>query len=212
MPEELGKIEKPRASQFTGSRKLYFIPLANIWPKAEEDYAELLEKYWAQVTEQLAGLELKLGVIKKLYHEFVADGGEEGSKIAGQLNRNSAGIIDEQMKRGASMEAFEDEAVLHEFMDWNRCLSIGLQSEAVLDAVVQAFGEVSKRRNEHLARRIDETLGVEEAGILFMREGHQIQFASDIQVIYVSPPALDEMKRWLRDRVAGGKDKEEKEE
>ncbi|MFA5316992.1 MAG: hypothetical protein WC369_06200 [Dehalococcoidales bacterium] len=206
MPEELGKIEKPQASQFTNSRKLYFVPLANIWPKAEKDYTELFEKYWAQVTEQLAGLEQKLGIAKKLYHEFVTDGGEEGVKIVGQINSRSAGIINEQLKRGAILEAVEDEAVLHEFMDWSRCLSIGLQSEPALSTVLQAFSEVSKKRNDQLARCIDETLGTEETGVLFMREGHQIQFAQDIQVIYIAPPALDEMKRWLRDQAAAKKE------
>ena len=31
-----------------------------------------------------------------------------------------------------------------------------------------------------------------------MREGHQLQFPSDIEVFYVAPPALDEIKRWSR--------------
>jgi hypothetical protein len=35
---------------------------------------------------------------------------------------------------------------------------------------------------------------------LVMREGLQIQFPSDIQVFYIAPPALDEIKRWLREK------------
>ena len=31
-----------------------------------------------------------------------------------------------------------------------------------------------------------------------MREGHQVQFPADIEVFYVSPPGLDDIKRWLR--------------
>ena len=123
-------------------------------------------------------------------------------KLAGQLNRNSARIISQRLKRGASLEPVEDEAVLREFMDWSRCLSIGLQSEPALNTIYGAFTEANKKRNEHIARRIDETLGAEEAGILFLREGHQVQFSPDIQVIYIAPPALDELKRWLRDQAA----------
>ena len=33
-----------------------------------------------------------------------------------------------------------------------------------------------------------------------MRENHQVQFPADIQVFYISPPALDDIKRWLRER------------
>ncbi|RJQ36461.1 MAG: hypothetical protein C4555_07485 [Dehalococcoidia bacterium] len=202
MPEELGKLEKPEAGQFAGRRKLYFIPLAAISPEGDTEYAGHFEKYWAQVGEQLAGLELKLGVIRKIYHEFIAEGGEAGVKTAGLLNPKSAAIISEQFGRGAMLEAIEDEALLGEFIDWSRCLNVGLQSEAALSAVLKYYQETGKKRNEHLAKRIDETLGAGEAGILFMREGHQLQFAKDIQVIYVAPPALDELKRWLRERAS----------
>ncbi|MFC2039538.1 hypothetical protein ACFLST_01990 [Chloroflexota bacterium] len=53
-----------------------------------------------------------------------------------------------------------------------------------------------------MAGQIDKTLKSGEAGILLMREGHQVQFPSDIQVFYVAPPALDEIQRWLREREA----------
>ena len=43
-----------------------------------------------------------------------------------------------------------------------------------------------------------------------MRENHQVQFPPDVQVFYVAPPALDEIRRWLREREA--KPEEEKEE
>ncbi len=33
-----------------------------------------------------------------------------------------------------------------------------------------------------------------------MREGHQVQFPTDIEVFYVAPPGLDEIKRWIRAR------------
>ena len=200
MPEELGKIEKPQASEFVSERKLYFVPLTSTWPEAPPDYTERFDKYWAQVAEQLDALELKLGMTKKLYHEFIATGGKEGVKMVGQLNRESDRIISQRVKQGASLEPIEDEAVLSEFMDWSRCLSIGLQSEQAINAVYGAFTEANKKRNEHVAKRIDETLGAKEAGILFMREGHHVQFPPDIQVIYVAPPALDELKRWLRDQ------------
>jgi guanylate kinase len=43
-----------------------------------------------------------------------------------------------------------------------------------------------------------------------MRENHQVQIAPDIQVFYIAPPALDEIKRWIREREqkAGEEEKE----
>jgi len=47
---------------------------------------------------------------------------------------------------------------------------------------------------------LNETLQRGEAAILFIREGHMVQFAKDIEVFSVAPPALDDIHRWLRDR------------
>ena len=48
--------------------------------------------------------------------------------------------------------------------------------------------------------KIDETLKDNEIGMVLMRESHQVQFPADVQVFYVSPPALDDIKRWLREQ------------
>ena len=78
-------------------------------------------------------------------------------------------------------------------------MSIGLQNQKVLAKVYESYTEAGKKRNEFMTRHIDETLKAEEIGIMFMREGHQVQFPSEIEVFYVAPPALDEINRWLRD-------------
>jgi hypothetical protein len=84
-------------------------------------------------------------------------------------------------------------------MDWSRCLIIGLQNPKVVSKIYESYVEAGKKRNEYIARKIDESLQENEIGILIMRENHQVQFPADIQVFYVAPPALDEIKRWLRE-------------
>jgi hypothetical protein len=44
--------------------------------------------------------------------------------------------------------------------------------------------------------------------ILFIMEGHMIQFPQDIEVFSVAPPALDEIHRWMRDQSSLGKEEE----
>ena len=107
------------------------------------------------------------------------------------------------------MEAVEETDILTEFMDWSRCLALGLQNQQVFTRIYEAYLEAGKKRNEHIAKQIDETLKADEAGILFMREGHQVQFPADVQVFYVAPPALDEIKRWLREHESAREEKEE---
>ena len=202
MSEELGKIEKPSAEGFKRGRKLYFIPLIYSGAESPAEYLEKYNKYWNQVENHISDLQLKLGSINKIYHELIAVAGEEGSKAIEELNDKCYHIIKTILDKGAELEALEKAELLTEFMDWSRCLAIGLQNQQVFTKVYESYTEAGKKRNEYIASQIDKTLKEDEIGILLMREGYQVQFPPDIQVFYVSPPALDEIKRWFRDREA----------
>ena len=198
MSQELGKIEKPAVEEYKAARKLFFVPLIFTPRDIQGELFEKVFRYWDQVESQLTSLELKLGIAKKVYHELVPIGGEEGSKIIEELNSTSYGIIKARLDKGAELEPLEDADLLTESMDWTRCLAVGLQNAKVFDKVYELYIESQKKRNEHIAKMIDDTLKESEVGILLMREGHQVQFPADIEVFYVAPPGLDEIKRWLR--------------
>jgi hypothetical protein len=202
MSRELGKIEKPSAEEFKKGRKLYFVPLVYCEKEPPAEYLEKFNNYWDQVENQVSSLELKLGRIDRIYHELISAGGEDGAKVIKELNDRSYQIVENRLGKGTQLEATEEAGLLTEFMDWSRCLVIGLQNQQVFTTVYEYYTEANKKRNEHIARKIDETLKADEVGILFMREGHQIQFPPDVRIFYVVPPALDEIKRWLRDQSA----------
>ena len=202
MPEEFGKIEKPSAADYRKGRKLYFVPLIYGSEESPTDYLEKFDKYWKQVEDQIGDLELKLGLASRIYHELIPSSGDKGLKALKDLNEKSHQVVQSRVQKGSKLEATEDAELLTEFMDWSRCLAIGLQNQKVLTKVYESYTEAGKKRNEFIARHIDETLKAEEIGILFMREGHQVQFPAEIEVFYVAPPALDEINRWLRDPEA----------
>ena len=52
-----------------------------------------------------------------------------------------------------------------------------------------------------------ETLKDDEAGLLFIREEHSVQFPGDIEVFSIFPPTLNEIHRWLRDQARLGIEK-----
>jgi hypothetical protein len=200
MSQELGKIEKPSVEEYRSARKLFFVPLIFTPRDIQGELFEKVFRYWDQVEAQLTNLELKLGIVKKVYHELVPVGGEEGGKIIEELNSTSYGIVKARVDKGAELEPLENTDLLTESMDWTKCLAVGLQNPKVFDKVYESYTEANRKRNEHIAKMIDETLKEGEVGILLMREGHQVQFPADIEVFYVSPPGLDEIKRWLRTR------------
>ncbi len=200
MSSELGRIEKPAAEQFVGQRKIYLVPLVFAPPKPSPEYADLYERYWSGVREQLLKLENSIGFIARVYHESVGVAGEEGLREVEKLNDKSSSLARSKVEAGASFEAVEDEELVAEAFDWQRCLMIGLESRKVADQIWSSYTEATRRRYEVMAQRIDETLKPAEAALLFVSEDHRIQFPPDIQVFYVSPPALDEIHRWMRDQ------------
>ena len=199
---ELGKVGKPSADNFKKGRKLYFIPLIYCGKESPDEYRVKYNSYWEQVVKQLSDLESKLGKIARIYHELTPSGGTEGCIAVKEQNEKSSVIVNAYTDKGALLEALEESDLLTELMDWNQCLATGLRNKKVISTVYDFYMEINKKRNEYLARRIDESLQSNEAGILLMREGHQVQFPADIQVFYIAPPALDDIKRWLRDREA----------
>ena len=202
MAKKLGKVKKPSVDEFKKGRKLFFVPLIFTPVKPEPDFLKLIKKYWKQAQEQVANMEEKLAQVGKVYHEFISSGGEKGAKSIETLNAGSNQVVKSMLERGAELQPIEDGGLLAEFMDWSKCLAVGLSSQKVFSQVYQSYIEVQNKRNEQIAKRIDETLKKDEIGLLLMREGHKVQFSSDIQVFYVAPPSLDEIGRWLREREA----------
>lgn len=202
MAQELGRIDRPEAASFKQGRKLFLVPLMYPAKDAPPDYTEKLDLYWKQASEHVANLEAKVGAVNRVYHESISVGGEDGLEIMAKLNAKSCQIARQKCRDNAELEAVEDRELAEESMDWERCLLIGFMSDKVAMKVSGYYVEASKKRYEHIGKRIDDTLEAEEVAILFIREGHMVQFPKDIEVFSVAPPALDGIHRWLRDRTA----------
>ncbi|MBI3040743.1 MAG: hypothetical protein HYY80_03720 [Chloroflexi bacterium] len=208
MAEELGKIEKPEAGQFREKRKLYLIPLLFSWEGAPAEYVEQLNLYWQQVKEHVANLESKIGKVNRIYHESITLAGEEGLKVMEKLNPSGCQIVRDKCRNGAELEVIEDRELSEESMDWQKHLLMGFLSQKVAQVVSDFYVAAARKRYEHIARRIDETLKDNEVAMLFTQEGHMVQFPPDIEVFSVAPPVLDTIHRWLRDRPSTDKEGE----
>lgn len=199
MTTPITRIPKPEAEQFKEGRKLFLVPSVPLPPQPPEDGQELLERYWSEVRDQVEGLERSLGKVKHVFHEALHVGGDEGIAMLQQINPQGASFIQAMCHSDAILEPTEDVDALEQSADWQRCLSIGLMSSAVRSTALEGFREATNRRYEHIAARVDDAIGAGEAGVLFIREDHGVQFPSDVQIFYVAPPALDRLKRWIED-------------
>ncbi|RPJ60572.1 MAG: hypothetical protein EHM12_06065 [Dehalococcoidia bacterium] len=210
MSEELGRVEKPEVSSFKHNRKILQVPLIYAGKDSPAEYMDLFEKYWKQVDEMISKLENSLGSITVVLHETINAGGEEGLKMLATLNPKSHGIICARGKGEEKLKCIEDTELLEEVMDWERCVVVGFFSEKVAKTVYDAFTEASRKRYQQLGKTIDETVKDGDVAVLFIREGHMVQFPHDIDVFSVAPPALDEIHRWARDRAAKREKAQEK--
>jgi len=210
--QELGKIEKPEAGKFQKGRKLIFVPLVFAPYENETELQKLHNKYWQQVEEQIENLEGKLMDVTRVYHEFICTEGEEGVKEIERMNAGSYEVVNKIVKKGATLMAAESVELLGEFMDWNKCLSARISNQKVITKVYEFYNEALKNREEWIQKGIDLTLGEDEFGLLVMRENNKIQFPSNVEVFYVAPPSLDEIKRWVRDKKSSMPQAPKKEE
>jgi hypothetical protein len=202
MSPELGKIEKPSAQAFKASKNIFFVPLIFNSHDLPDEYNEMCKLYWKQVNDQLTNLEGSLTPVKKIFHELVTDAGEGGLTILDKLKIMSHDLVSAIMKSGASLEMTEDNDSLTELMDWSRCLSLGLQNQKVYSTIYASYTEANKKRYDAISKLLAAGIKEQESCLVIMGENHRVQFPSDAQVFYVAPPALDEVKRWLRDYEA----------
>ena len=201
MTTPLTQMPKPEASQFAAKRKLFLVPIFLFPPDISEEAAQLLERYWSEVRDHIQNLERTLGGVKYVFHETIYADGEEGMRMVEAMNPFGGTFIQAMCTAGASLEATEDRAVVEEHSDWQRCLSIGLMSEKVMNLAMSGIQETTRQRFEHIGQRISDTVKEDEAGALFISEGHTVQFPNDIQVFFVAPPALDALKRWINEQM-----------
>ena len=201
MTSPLSQFPKPEAEQYKGKRKLFLVPNFSFPRDAPDELNQLLDRYWSEVREHIDNLERSLSTVTHVYHETVFSEGDEGMKMLESLNPKGYSFIQAMCSSTARLEATEDRALLEESSDWQRCISVGLLSQKVLSTALEGYQQATSGRFEHIASRVDESLGEGEAGVIFVREDQRIQWPSDIQVFYVAPPALDALKRWIDDQI-----------
>ncbi len=200
MSEELGRISKPLAEQYKQGRRLFLLPLLITPPSPPEDLAAITARYWKDADNQISSLELKIGSVNRIYHEMVSTEGGNGLKTIESISKESSRLVNAITQRGALLMPTEDEDVLSEYMDWGRCLSAGLFNHKVFSTVLNNYQQAHNRRNQIISQRIGEGLKENEIGLLLISENHNVQFPQDVEVFYIAPPALDEFKRWLRQK------------
>ena len=195
--QPLSQIPRPSASSYEGKKNLFLVPNYVAAPGLPDDAQELIEKYWSEVRDSIGNLERSLGTVSKVYHEMICAEGNEGLQHLEVLNPTACTLARAMCQSTATMRELEDGELVAEHSDWQRVLTMGPASQKVLQTSLEGYQETLAARYKGIADRITEDLAVGDCAVLFIREDHQVQFPTEVQVFYVAPPSLDALKRWL---------------
>ena len=199
--QPLSRMPKPGAEQYKDVRKLLLATLF-IFPISDSDDIEpLLEKYWSEIRDQVQNLERSLGSVTQVFHEDVFLSGDEGLSMIDRINPKGHSFVQTLIWSTADLVAFEDQEIIMELSDWQRCLSIGIMSEKVRKIVLDGYTEISSKRSELLTKKIDESVPEGGCAIIFTLQESKIQFPEDVQVFYIAPPSLNEIKNWIEKKM-----------
>jgi hypothetical protein len=196
---ELGKIERPEPGEVLGKRKAYVVALVYPIPGAPEGYEDRLNAYWAAVDDHVSRLEARAGTVKRILHEGISKGGEEGLKIVEQINEPAAGLVRSRVSAGATFEAIEDEDIFTRVIDWTRCLQVGLTNPGVVNTVRDELTKASEERQNHIEKRLSEAIGEAEAALLLVGSSRGLKLPDGTESFHVVPPELDALERWVQE-------------
>ncbi len=178
-------------------RKAYIVPFIQPSPQAPEGFTELFEAYWQAADQQVSGLEVRSGVVKRIFAEGVLGKGDDALLMLEQTNRQAWSMVKSRVDAGARLDEYEDQELFGEVIDWGRCLSVGFVSQSVANAVTASYQDAATRRQRHMDARLEEELQDGEVALI-LSGTTDIKLPDGVEKFLVSPPELDALERWIR--------------
>lgn len=181
------------------ARSLLIIRLVQPFPGLE-GYDTMLSNYWSAVKTQVDRHAMTSGPIRRVFIETVTGRGEDAVVQLQQMNPQGASLVRGLVASGATVEEFEDTELLAELIDWGQCASQNLMSDKVRTVVQSGQIEAAGVRDDHLRKRLNDAIGDEETSVV-LAVSAQLPIPDRIERFIVSPPELDQLERWLREKM-----------
>ena len=156
--------------------------------EAWEENLKKIEKFWNEVEKSIDKLDLDYSKVR-IFQDGMPVSGDLALKIVNETaekgSRNYQ-IIKKMIEKGAKIEETESRELLLKEYDYVKEFTSAdkEKKETALKEYEKAKDELIRKRDEFIAKRIDETLKEDETGFLFIGAHHKIKdkLASDIKV------------------------------
>jgi hypothetical protein len=192
--QELVKIKTESLIKDDQGRQLIEIPLffiKNIPSYSKnQDLVDLIKEYFNQVHLWISEYIQKVKKISKLYIVSLKEDDpiEKFLEINFKITETFYDFIIE-LSKNVDVIIVEDIDLYLEFLSWFDVIT----SQQASKFDLKLFNEVSQERLDHIAERIDKTLGENQVGVLFINPNSGINYSEDIKVIHFTPPIVDEI-------------------
>ena len=214
---ELGKIEKPEASVFSGKRKLYVVPALPFEEMALQyglDKAKV-ERYWGEVKEKIHYFVTTYGKISTLYIEGINEDEKAGQEYVENLGKenNYYKLLKNLIDSGAVIKGIEKSGQIEKlkllFEEYSKSFMPEIQEihkgyygkdinfEGWRDHLVKNIKEMQDEMGRSATRILGELLP-DSSGVLIITDGRPVEFPEGIDIFQIRPPAFDEIERNIR--------------
>jgi hypothetical protein len=170
--------------------------LSKIGPALPEDYFEKSKEFWDYVEEKLRTQR----AVQKLYYDSLTkiEPIEKALEFIRRNNEHCYNIVERLIGLGAKLETTEDPLLVEETASWISMLKDNGETDL---ATEEMLAKNMADRDKYIAKKINESLGDGETGVLFLAPGRQVSSnldASVIRTIKIQPfdPA-DYLNSWL---------------
>jgi hypothetical protein len=213
---ELGKIEKPEASNFSAKRKLYVIPTLPFEELASQyDLGMKVERFWSEVKEKINYFISTYGKINTLYIEGINEDEKAGQEYFEKLGKenNYQKLLKNLIDSGAVIRGIEKSGRLEKlkllFEEYSKSFipeikefHMGYYGKDInfdgwQEYLVKNIQEMQDEMGKSATRILGE-LPPDSSGVLIITDGRPIEFPEGIDVFQIRPPAFDEIERDIR--------------
>lgn len=200
---EIGKIDKPDVTSYKHKKKIYFVRNLYLPLNATDKYKSIFNRYWNEVDEHLSKLEIA-GKISKIFCESIYMTGDDAMKVLSAMNEELEQIVKKRIEAGGEFLPLEDKEIFGAYIDWNNCLML-VRTAKVYETIHTFFKEAMRDRFEHINSVLLENIAEGEAALLIMRDEdrERLNLSEDVELFFATPPAYDDLLRFIRDRDSG---------
>ena len=216
---ELGKIEKPEASNFSAKRKLYVVPTLPFEELSMQyDIGIKVERFWGEVKEKINYFSSTYGNINTLYIEGLTEDQKAGQEYLEKLGKenNYYKLLKDLIDKGAVIRGIEKSGLMEKlkllFEEYSKSFLPEIKEfhrgyygkdinfDGWREYLVKNITEMQDEMGKSATRILGE-LPPDSSGILIITDGRPVEFPEEVDVFQIRPPAFDEIERNIRQMI-----------